>query len=118
MIYATLDEKGFVTGFYNTDVNGDNIPETAVKITEEQYNKLLNNQGKKALVNGKVVSKEKLASEEELLESKVLKARDYLNSTDWYFIRKTETGQEVPEGVLSERDISRKIISDYQDSLS
>ena len=34
-------------------------------------------------------------------------ARDYLNETDWYIIRKTETGVEVPADILTNRAKAR-----------
>ena len=34
-------------------------------------------------------------------------ARDYLDATDWYIIRKTETGVEVPADILTNRAEAR-----------
>ncbi len=37
-------------------------------------------------------------------------ARVYLNSTDWYVIRFTETGEPIPEDVLQGRAAARLIL--------
>ena len=44
---------------------------------------------------------------EQLLAQAKAEAQAYLNSTDWYFARKAETGQEVPEDVLTKRAEAR-----------
>lgn len=36
-----------------------------------------------------------------------LAARDYLTATDWYVIRKLETGKEIPADVLEKRQAAR-----------
>lgn len=118
MIYATLDNSGFVTGFYDTSLHGDNIPDNAVEITKEQYDELLNNQGKTALVDGYVIEKEKELSEVEANISNAFKAREYLNSTDWYVIRNIENGSAIPDEVATKRLESRVIVSDYEDNLT
>jgi hypothetical protein len=45
-------------------------------------------------------------TEEELLKAKL----DYLNSTDWYVIRKMETGVDIPEKISRIRAAIRKSI--------
>lgn len=37
MFFATFDIEGNPTGFYNKDVHGENIPQDAISITEEQW---------------------------------------------------------------------------------
>jgi hypothetical protein len=44
---------------------------------------------------------------EQLLQQQQYEARAYLNSTDWYVIRRTETGVEVPAEVLDKRAEAR-----------
>jgi len=39
-------------------------------------------------------------------------AKIYLSSTDWYILRKIDTGKEVPSGVLKQRELSRLAIKD------
>ena len=50
-------------------------------------------------------------SPEQLLQEKQQEAKNYLSQTDWYFARKMETGQEVPEEVLSKRQEARDILN-------
>jgi len=47
MKYAIFDEQGFPKAFYSPDIHGDNIPEEAIKITEEQWEEFINNQGRR-----------------------------------------------------------------------
>lgn len=44
---------------------------------------------------------------EQLLAAEKSEALTYLNSTDWYFARKAETGQDVPQDVLDNRAAAR-----------
>jgi len=37
-------------------------------------------------------------------------SREYLNSTDWYYARKMETGEEVPSEVTSKRIEARNFL--------
>lgn len=37
-------------------------------------------------------------------------ALEYLNQTDWYVIRRQETGEAIPEEVLSNRAAARKVV--------
>jgi hypothetical protein len=39
-------------------------------------------------------------------------ARKYLKDTDWYVIRKQETGKEIPSDILTAREEARKRIKD------
>ncbi|WP_200902895.1 hypothetical protein [Pseudomonas fluorescens] len=40
-------------------------------------------------------------------------ARSYLSKTDWYLVRKIETGQAVPDDVLKSRAEARDQVIDY-----
>ena len=48
----------------------------------------------------------------ELLAHKIQEAQAYLNSTDWYYARKAETGEEVPEDVVANRVSARQFIKE------
>ena len=37
-------------------------------------------------------------------------AQDFLDSTDWYIIRLTETGVAVPDEILTQRQVAREAI--------
>ena len=39
-------------------------------------------------------------------------SQEYLNETDWYYIRKLERSVEVPAGVVSKRALAIKLIQD------
>jgi len=47
MKYVIFDENGFPKAFYSPDIHGDNIPEEAIEITEEQWLEFINNQGRR-----------------------------------------------------------------------
>ena len=47
---------------------------------------------------------------EQLAEQAKAEARAYLNSTDWYVIRQTETGVAIPENVLAKRAECRELL--------
>jgi len=40
-------------------------------------------------------------------------ARAYLASTDWYIVRKQETGKDVPAEVLTKREEARLSVIEY-----
>lgn len=54
MKYATLNENGTPNGFYD-DLIHKEIPKNAIEITNEQWLECINNQGKRAFVNGQLV---------------------------------------------------------------
>lgn len=51
---------------------------------------------------------EEIAQQE--LQVKLQEAQAYLNSTDWYYARKAETGEEVPVEVVAKRQEAREFI--------
>ena len=58
---------------------------------------------------------EKIKTEEDIKseEDRVF-AIDYLKSTDWYVIRKFETGSEIPIEVSNSRNKSREVLRKHQ----
>lgn len=52
---ATVDANGFPTGFYPPSIWPEGYPETAIEITQEQYDELVTNQGQRCFVDGEVV---------------------------------------------------------------
>ena len=99
-------------GFYDTAIHGDNIPADAVEITTDEHQALLEGQS-----NGKIIAADKNGkpvlqdppppTAEELQSQKNAEARAYLASTDWYVVRKAETGTEIPADVLEKRQAAR-----------
>lgn len=49
---------------------------------------------------------------EDIRQQKNMEARTYLTSTDWYIIRKIETGTAVPDAILIARQAARADIID------
>lgn len=47
---------------------------------------------------------------EQELQAKINEAQVYLNSTDWYYARKAETGEEVPVEIVAKRAEAREFI--------
>jgi hypothetical protein len=45
MKHAEYDQTGKIIGFYAPEINGENIPVNSMKITEEQWQECLSNQG-------------------------------------------------------------------------
>ena len=54
-IFATFDDDGFPTGFYSTILFGDEYPDDAIEITNEQWLEFINNSGRRKWVDGEVV---------------------------------------------------------------
>ncbi len=54
-IFATFADDGFPTGFYSTIVVGDDYPDEAIEITQEQWSEFVNNSGRRIWVDGEVV---------------------------------------------------------------
>lgn len=59
---ATFDESGFPTGFYPSEFWPDGYPETAVEITEAQYDELRSNQGQRRFIGDEIVVVEPTAA--------------------------------------------------------
>lgn len=48
---------------------------------------------------------------EYISENELSSLQNYLKSTDWYVVRKMETGKEIPKDVLSQRSKTREKIN-------
>ena len=99
-------------GFYTVEIHGDNTPADAVEITTDEHQALLEgqSQGKRIVAdeNGKPVLQDlPPPTAEELQSQKNAEARAYLASTDWYVVRKAETGTEIPADVIAARQAAR-----------
>lgn len=102
-------------GFYNAEFNGDNIPTDAVEITHEQHQTLIEGQSA-----GKVIEADKkgnpvLSDPPQLAEDQIqaqenATALAYLASTDWYVVRKLETGVAIPADIATARQAARDAI--------
>lgn len=65
MKYATIDDARRPTGFYESEVHGDAIPEGAVEITEEQWRQLVDAPSTVTVAGGKVTTIEHIEPTEE-----------------------------------------------------
>jgi hypothetical protein len=110
MKYAHVDNKGKLLGWYSRDVHGDNIPNNVVEVTDEQWEHAINNGHNMVLEDGSSSIHDFDTEEEKSAKARIIQninARKYLDSTDWYIIRKFETGIEVPRDILDARAEAR-----------
>lgn len=54
----------------------------------------------------------KVEAAQQELQAKLAEAQAYLTSTDWYFARQADTGEEVPEEVKAKRAEARTFIQE------
>lgn len=104
-------------GFYDIAIHGDNMPEDVVEITSEEHAALMEGQAQGKLIDfdeaGYPFMTDPPAPTAEQIQAQVnAEARAYLTSTDWYIIRLQETGQAVPEDILTGRAEARASIVD------
>ena len=99
-------------GFYSREIHGDNIPADAVEITAEQHAALIEgqSQGNRIIAdeNGFPVLVDTPKPNPQIQIN--AEALVYLASTDWYVIRKQETGAEIPADILAKRQEARDSI--------
>jgi len=108
--YAHIDENNILKGFYDDSVH-DSIPTPKVSLTEEQWQTAVDNNHNYIANDGssKTVDLESTAGE------KVAGAYAYLNSTDWYVVRKADTGEAVPSEITAKRTEARQTINDLEE---
>jgi hypothetical protein len=104
-------------GFYSREIHGDNIPADAVEITADEHAALINGQSNGKRIVSDESGKPYLAdpaplSDAELLDKHQAEASEYLSSTDWYFARLAETGQEVPDEIKQKRADARAVLNE------
>ena len=108
--YAHIDENNILKGFYDDDVH-DSIPTPNVSLTEKEWQTAVDNNHNYIADDGssKTVTLEPTAGE------KVAGAHAYLNTTDWYVVRKADIGKAIPEDVSIKRAEARQIINDLEE---
>lgn len=52
---AVFNSNGFPLAFYDVEINGDGIPAEAIDIADQEWREFINNQGRRRMVDGKVV---------------------------------------------------------------
>lgn len=106
-------------GFYDDPaayIAAGTWPADAVEITDELYNQVARNRPPGKIVVADANGLPMLADPpaptlDELKAAKNAEARAYLASTDWYVIRKTETGVEIPADILAARQAARESVA-------
>lgn len=97
-------------GFYDEKIGS--VPDEAVEISDARYQELMQGQteGKMIVASDRgeptlVDFPAPTAEQAQAIRNK--KAKSYLNETDWYVVRKMETGVEIPQQVLDARAEAR-----------
>ncbi len=109
MKYISFDMEGFIEGFYDKEYT--NLPKDAVLLSDEDAAIALdamNNQRKKVKVIG---GKLEFTVIQKPVVTQIKELKHFLASTDWFSIRKLETGKEIPENILKQREEIREQIS-------
>lgn len=112
MKYAHLEkDTNKLLGWYDASIHLE-IPAPNIEVTEEVWQNAININAN-CYENGKFIVKD-FRTEEEIaqqeLQVKLQEAQAYLNSTDWYYARKAETGEEVPVEIVAKRVEAREFI--------
>ena len=99
-------------GFYARAIHGDNIPADAVKISADEHVALIEGKSQGKLIQADAKGKPVLADPPTPNPQIRINADAlaYLASTDWYVIRKQETGVEIPADILAKRQEARDSI--------
>ena len=109
MKYAHLEENtNKLLGWYSDEIHSE-IPTPNIEVTDEVWQEALNINAN-CYENGEFIVKDWRTAEEieaEKLAQANAEAKEYLQSTDWYVSRFTETGKEIPEEVKTKRDEAR-----------
>lgn len=110
MKYAhIIDTK--LQGWYSDDIH-DSIPTPNIEVTDEVWQEAININAN-CYEDGKFIVKD-FRTDEEIrtaeINTQIAEAKAYLNSTDWYYARKAETGEDVPVEVVAKRQEAREFI--------
>lgn len=88
-IYVTLDPDGVPTGFYRSDIHGNNIPSAALEITQDVWQECIDNQGTRCFIDGVLHNYKRIIPDADLAVSirarrdALLASTDYLLMTDY-----------------------------------
>lgn len=91
-----------------------------IEVEEEKWLKFLSqNSGKILKVLGEELTSEESPVDQGAIDNnEIVRLKRRLTATDWYSIRKQETGVDVPEEVLDERASARARINILQNKVS
>ena len=117
MYAGTKDGKNY--GFYLTN---DGLKH-AVELTGAEHMALMDGQSAGKVIvfypDKKPTLKEPSEpTTQETAAAQIAEYQKLLNDTDWYAVRKTETGQEIPADILEQRKNAREAISCLREKLN
>lgn len=85
--FVVVDEQGLPTAFFDSSIHGNAIPKDAVKITDNQWQEFIDNQGKRKWDGKKVVSHEPVTPQSVIDEQRILEIKESLKNIDLKSIR-------------------------------
>lgn len=96
-------------GFYLIEIHGNSIPNDCIEISDTEYKNLINEQ-----LNGYSITSDENGFPKLIkyhnIANETQNAKTYLIQTDWYYIRKLETGEEIPPEIIIKRNEARELI--------
>lgn len=98
--------------FYDELIHGDSAPTDCVEVSDSRFSEILlaKEQGKVVVpdnLGNPTVSEPPEPTIEQEQRTRNESARRYLRETDWYVLRKTETGIEIPQEIIDARSAAR-----------
>ena len=109
--FAYVDENNKLLGWFDDTVH-DSIPEPKIEVSEKQHATATENNHNYVDSDGST----RLVEEPLTSEQKIVQARVYLSSTDWYVIRQSDSGKEMPNDIKTKRAEARETISSLLES--
>lgn len=97
-------------GFYDPKIGA--VPEDAVEISDSKYQELMEGASKGLMISSDergnpILKTQEALTPEGMQKTKNKKSKAYLAETDWYVVRKVETGVEIPQQILDARAEAR-----------
>ena len=108
--FAHVDENNKLFGWYDSGIHSS-IPEPKIEVSEEQHLEAIENQHNYVESDGST----KLVEEALTSEQKIIEAKIYLSSTDWYVIREADSGKEMPSDIKTKRAEARVTINNLEE---
>lgn len=106
MLYGYPDATGAIEQVCNDDTV-DALPAGAIELTQEQAA----NRWDWRLVKGELIHSPRPSQDAEIAQALTnIDSLCYLAQTDWYIIRRQETGEAVPVEVLDKRKAARQAV--------
>lgn len=102
-------------GFYDPKIG--TVPDDAIEISDEKYKELMDGAATGLMISSDdrgnpILKQQDEPSDAEKAERRNRRARNYLAETDWYVVRKMETGAEIPQEILDARSAARLSVTE------